>query len=460
MNAMSHEFVARRAPDKIGSQPWERHLALFDPDNILDSLTHGMHELLKDHYFDFYLAQVATCRLDPILNNVMTDEAVERDREMAIAHSEARFVTPWSNAWGDYVTHFAQMLVRIGASTHIAVAVISTVYDEAMKIAIDKLEGDDLARIARGLRMMTSIETDMMVAAMHDALREKYTRTIQQQADVFERNVLGSVGKLNDVAQTLRSSAVVAADSSSALHQASSAVASATKQSTEAMEQANKSVGYLSSTVEAVRATAKQTSSATARVSGKATDTADMVGQLATNGKQIDAIVALIRNIAEQTQILSLNAAIEAANAGEAGIGFAVVADEVKNLAAGTFTATEEIADQVGEIKQATEHSVAAAQNISEDVLSINEGAEAVEREVESQFNLIETIVDAISETFMSAEHVSENVTEINELAGKVADRFADVDTQFRSVDGLLSTLQDDMRAYRKSFDKLIADPG
>jgi methyl-accepting chemotaxis protein len=100
--------------------------------------------------------------------------------------------------------------------------------------------------------------------------------------------------------------------------------------------------------------------------------TNDKVESLSEAAQRIGDVVKLISDIAEQTNLLALNATIEAARAGEAGKGFAVVASEVKTLASQTAKATEDISEQIGSIQNATGETVIAIRDIGTVIENIN----------------------------------------------------------------------------------------
>jgi len=102
------------------------------------------------------------------------------------------------------------------------------------------------------------------------------------------------------------------------------------------------------------------------------------IAQLTQAASRIGDVVKLITAIAEQTNLLALNATIEAARAGEAGKGFAVVASEVKQLATQTAKATEEIGAQIGAMQAATQDSVVAIKEIGTTIDRISGVAAAI----------------------------------------------------------------------------------
>ena len=124
----------------------------------------------------------------------------------------------------------------------------------------------------------------------------------------------------------------------------------------------------------------------------------DLMNRLTEQSHQITQIVTTISSIAEQTNLLALNAAIEAARAGEAGRGFAVVADEVRNLAANTSRATREIADIVQLNSELTKQSEDNMGIIQTNVTEVNEELAHAMRLIEEIRSESESIATTVSQ--------------------------------------------------------------
>uniref|UniRef100_UPI0038512A84 methyl-accepting chemotaxis protein n=1 Tax=Pseudomonas bananamidigenes TaxID=2843610 RepID=UPI0038512A84 len=106
------------------------------------------------------------------------------------------------------------------------------------------------------------------------------------------------------------------------------------------------------------RSSMEEASSSLEQIAGALNTTATVINTLGQRSQEIGGIVSVITSIAEQTNLLALNAAIEAARAGEQGRGFAVVADEVRNLASRTRQATDEISGMIHSIQQETGNAI------------------------------------------------------------------------------------------------------
>ncbi len=180
------------------------------------------------------------------------------------------------------------------------------------------------------------------------------------------------------------------------------------------------------------------------------------MGKLTENAQAISRIMAVISDIADQTNLLALNAAIEAARAGEAGRGFAVVADEVRKLAEKTMASTTDVGNAIKAIQSSTAKSMEQVDltvnnigKVTELAIHSGEALHEIVSMVDNTADQVRGIAAASEEQSASSEEINRSIAEVNSIAGATASAMreaAQAVAELAHQANVLSGLIDDMK--------------
>ncbi|MCE0495575.1 methyl-accepting chemotaxis protein [Vibrio salinus] len=270
---------------------------------------------------------------------------------------------------------------------------------------------DELGDMANGINKFIEhlqqllIKIQLSTTNIATEIQELESQTLQNSDALlsFKEQVNSSVSSIIEMANSANT---VFADASNTAQQTELTNREATG-SIQVVEEALQSVQTLSDSIE---------------------ETSDSVSQMTSYADNIEKVLNEITGIAEQTNLLALNAAIEAARAGEQGRGFAVVADEVRALASRTHKSTEEIVEMLGQLKSGSQQ-VASQMSATKDRCSITSGTttrvvqslNTMVESIEIINNLVAQIADSANNQKEIGESVEGTMNDIAEMVGKLS---------------------------------------
>jgi methyl-accepting chemotaxis protein len=292
-------------------------------------------------------------------------------------------------------------------------------------------------------------------AAAHDAQNKASSAARRSElirfADDFEAAVGAIVSNVSASAVQLEAAAGTLTRTAETTQSLSSQVSGSSEEASSNMQSVASATEELSVSVDEIGRRVRESSEIAQAAVLQAQQTDGRISKLSRAAQEIGDVVKLITAIAEQTNLLALNATIEAARAGEAGRGFAVVASEVKSLASQTAKATDEISSHISGMQGATQESVAAIKEIGGTIAKISDIAATISSAVEQQSSATQEIARSVQNVAEGTQEAAANIMRVNRGATETGSASEEVLSSAR-------TLSTESTRLREELDRFMAN--
>ncbi|MDR3580109.1 MAG: methyl-accepting chemotaxis protein [Oryzomonas sp.] len=348
-------------------------------------------------------------------------------------------------------------MVIIGLFCIVAAAFLGLIIFRSISKPLAKVM-DILTTVASGnLNVRSGLDSrDEMgtLAREVDQMAEKLTSTVSKlsigsiQVAIVANRVHKLADGLSKNAETLASQSTTIATASEEMAATSSDIA---RNCNDAAHEGKEATDVAATGAQVV----DKTVTGMARIAERVQGSAKIVEELGRRSNQIGEIIGTIEDIADQTNLLALNAAIEAARAGEQGRGFAVVADEVRALAERTTRATREIGEMIKSIQQETISAVSAMEEGVSEVELGSVGAAQSGEALQHILQRIDVVTQQVNQIATAAEEqtattteVSQNIMHVTEIAHNTSKESREITNEANQLTTLSASLMDAIGAF------------
>lgn len=390
--------------------------------------------------FDAAAAALAAS-VDPLLENSLATS--QNKMEQALASSE----------WAQQLVLvligiFALLLAAIAfTALNVIVKPIKTITATAKDIAngegdltrrLDESSNDELGELAHWLNQFIS-NIHEIVKGLGDATAHVATAAAQMQSitTATNQNIRQQQLQTDQVATAINEMSATVLEVATNTSAAENAASQAQAESNKGQQIVQESMGVIET------------------LSSEVEQAAQVIQSLANDSQSVGAVLDVIKDIAEQTNLLALNAAIEAARAGEQGRGFAVVADEVRTLATRTQESTQEIQSIIEKLQIGAQNSVTVmetgrtqARTSVEQSFKIKEALDSIGSAISTINSMNTQIATAAEEQSAVAEEINKNVIAISQIADETSSSAQNISDSGTELAEMAHTLQNSVKRF------------